>query len=81
MLWQKMLVSFSCLCCKSINIRRSQTALQATLIVAMYIASADDNATVVRFLDNHEIILDPSWNTHPILLFRLSMLPALLPVS
>lgn len=53
-------VGVSCLCLRSINICRSQTASSAALVSSMYSASVDDNATVACFFDDHEITLDPS---------------------
>lgn len=59
---QNIVVGSSCLCWRSINIHQSQTTSQVALVVAMYSASVDDNVIIARFLDDHEITLDPSWN-------------------
>ena len=54
----------------------SNVASHATLVAAMYSASADDRATVVCFFDAHDIALLPRRNTYPLVLFLSSVLPA-----
>ncbi|KAK9715979.1 hypothetical protein RND81_06G203200 [Saponaria officinalis] len=63
-------------CWRSLRILLSQIASHAALVADTYSASADDNATVAYFLDDQEIVFDPSWKTYPLVLFLSSMLPA-----
>ena len=62
MLSQWMMVGISSLCCMSERILLSHTASHATSIVAMYSASADDNATVFCFFEDQEIGFVPRQN-------------------
>ena len=62
--------------CISLKILLSQTASHAALVGAMYSTSVDDNATVAYCFEGHDMVLELSRKTYPLVLFLSSTHPA-----